>query len=249
MNDSNKKKVILAYSGGLDTSVILQWLLERNYDVIAYIADVGQDDDFEAAEAKALKIGASKVYVEDLKAELVTDYVFQMFKANAIYEGRYLQGTSIARPIISKRHIEIAQQEGTNVVAHGATGKGNDQVRFELGYYALMPDVEIIAPWKTEEFLNQFKGRTDLINYAKENGIEIAQTTKKPYSEDDNLLHISHEAGVLEDPWFRPGKDVFSKTLDPLDAPDEPTFINITFEKGVPVKVENEMIKQLKRIH
>ncbi|MBN2802271.1 MAG: argininosuccinate synthase [Deltaproteobacteria bacterium] len=240
MNDINKEKVILAYSGGLDTSVILQWLLERNYDVVAYIANVGQDDDFDAAKAKALKIGASKVYIEDLREELVTDYVFQMFKANAIYESRYLQGTAIARPIIAKRHIEIAQKEGAQYVSHGATGKGNDQVRFELGYYALMPDVKIIAPWKMQEFLDQFKGRTDLINYAQANGIEIAQTTKKPYSEDDNLLHISHEAGVLEDPWYRPEKDVFSKTLDPMDAPDEATIINITFNKGVPVKVENE---------
>jgi argininosuccinate synthase len=237
---SEKKKVVLAYSGGLDTSVILQWLLDRDFEVIAYIADVGQDDDFAAAEKKALKIGASKVFVEDLKEAFVTDYIFQQFKANAVYEGAYLLGTSTARPIIAKRHIEIAQKEGAEYVAHGATGKGNDQVRFELGYYALMPEVKVIAPWKMQEFLDQFKGRTDLINYAEKNGIETPVTIKKPYSEDDNLLHISHEAGVLEDPWFRPPKDVFSKTVDPMDAPDTATEIVIEFAKGVPVKVTNE---------
>ncbi len=239
MNESSKK-VVLAYSGGLDTSVILQWLLDRNYEVIAYIADVGQADDFAAAKEKALKIGASRVYIEDLKKEFVTDYIFQMFKANTVYEGRYLLGTSVARPIIAKRHVEIARKEGTRIVAHGATGKGNDQVRFELGYYALMPEAKVIAPWKDQEFLNQFKGRTDLINYAAAKGIPVSQTVKKPYSEDDNLLHISHEAGVLEDPWYHPPKEVYSKTVDPMDAPDSPTDITIDFTKGVPVRVKNE---------
>ena len=240
MSKEAKKKVVLAYSGGLDTSIILKWLLERDFEVIAYIADVGQDDDFEAARVKALKIGASKVYVEDLREEFVTDYIFQMFKANTVYEGQYLLGTSIARPIIAKRHIEIAEKEDAEYVSHGATGKGNDQVRFELGFYALKPDVKVIAPWKMQEFLDEFKGRTDLLNYAEKHGIETTVTHKKPYSEDDNLLHISHEAGVLEDPFFRPPKDVFSKTVDPEDAPDKATNINVTFSKGIPVKVENE---------
>ncbi len=240
MNTEARKKVVLAYSGGLDTSIILKWLLERNFEVIAYIADVGQDDNFEAAREKALKIGASKVYVEDLKEEFVTDYIFQMFKANTVYEGQYLLGTSIARPIIAKRHIEIAEKENAEFVSHGATGKGNDQVRFELGFYALKPDVKVIAPWKMQEFLDEFKGRTDLLNYAAKHGIQTSVTHKKPYSEDDNLLHISHEAGVLEDPFFRPPKEVFSKTVAPEDAPDKATNINVTFEKGIPVKVENE---------
>ena len=157
------KKIILAYSGGLDTSVILKWLLDKGYEVVCYVADVGQEEDFEAAKAKALKIGASKVYVEDLKKEFVSDFIYPAIKANAIYEGKYLLGTSLARPLIAKKHIDIAKQEDTNIVAHGATGKGNDQVRFEMTYYTLMPDVEIISPWKDEEFLSQFQGRTDMI--------------------------------------------------------------------------------------
>ena len=198
--DNEKQKVVLAYSGGLDTSVILVWLLEKGWDVIAYIADVGQDDDLEAARLKALTLGASKVYVEDLKEELVTDYIFPMISANAIYEGRYLLGTAVARPLIAKRQVEIAETEGAAWVSHGATGKGNDQVRFELAFYALAPQIKVFAPWKDAAFLAQFKGRTDLINYAQKMGIEIKSTLAKPYSEDDNLLHISHEAGILEDP-------------------------------------------------
>jgi len=234
-----KKKVVLAYSGGLDTSVILQWLIEKGYEVVAYIADVGQKEDFEAAKKKALKIGASKVYIEDLKDEFVTDYIFPLFKANAIYEGKYLLGTAIARPLIAKKQIEIAEKEEAEFVSHGATGKGNDQVRFELAYYALNPKIRIIAPWKTEEFLSQFKGRTDLINYAKKHEIEVSSTIKKPYSEDDNLLHISHEAGILEDPKHEPGEDVFSRTVSPEKAPDKATKISILFKDGIPVKVEN----------
>jgi len=232
-------KVVLAYSGGLDTSVILKWLVNKGYEVIAYIADVGQAGDFQAAKRKALKVGAKKVYIEDLKKELVTDYIFPIFKANALYEGRYLLGTSAARPLIAKRQIEIAAKEGAAYVSHGATGKGNDQVRFELGYYALNPKIKVIAPWKTEEFLAEFKGRTDLINYAKKHNIEISSTIAKPYSEDDNLLHISHEAGILEDPAHECAEDIYSKTVSPEKAPNTATRIKIIFKDGAPVKVAN----------
>ena len=235
-----KEKVILAYSGGLDTSVILKWLIEKNFEVIAYVADVGQDEDFEEVMAKAIKIGASKVYVEDLRKELVTDYIFPLIQANAKYEGRYLLGTAAARPIIAKRHVEIARKEKAQYIAHGATGKGNDQVRFELGAYALAPDLKIIAPWKTKEFLDVFKGRTDLLNYAMEKNIPVKASLKKPYSEDDNLLHISHEAGVLEDPNFKSDKEMLVKMVAPQDAPDKETQIEIHFKTGIPVKVVNK---------
>ncbi len=233
------KKLVLAYSGGLDTSVILKWLIEEGYEVIAYIADVGQEADFKQAERKALKVGASKVYIEDLKKEFVTDYIFPIFKANALYEGRYLLGTAAARPLIAKRQIEIAARENAAYVSHGSTGKGNDQVRFELAYYALNPKIKVIAPWKMESFLRRFKGRTDLIKYAEANGIEISSTIKKPYSEDDNLLHISHEAGILEDPSHEPTEDIFSKTVSPEKAPDKPARVKIQFSNGIPVKVTN----------
>jgi argininosuccinate synthase len=234
-----KEKIVLAYSGGLDTSVILKWLLDKGYDIIAYIADVGQDEDFEAAKEKALKIGASKVYIEDLKRELVTDYVFPAIKANAVYEGRYLLGTSLARPIIAKRQIEIAAKENAIYVGHGATGKGNDQVRFELAYYALNPKIKVIAPWKMQEFLDQFKGRPDMLKYAEAKGIPVKATLKKPYSEDDNLIHISHEAGILEDPKHPWSADMLTKMLRPQDAPDKETRIEVHFKNGIPVKVVN----------
>ena len=236
----NSKKVVLAYSGGLDTSVILKWLLERGYEVIAYIADVGQEDDFEAAEAKALKIGASRVYVEDLKRDFVENYIYPAFKANVVYESRYLLGTALARPPIAKRHIEIARKENAMYVSHGATGKGNDQVRFELAYYALEPTIKVLAPWKMPSFLSEFKGRPDMIAYAERYGIDVKVTAGKPYSEDDNLLHISHEAGVLEDPSTEAEKAVYSKTVDPEDAPDQATRISIEFKDGIPVKVTNK---------
>lgn len=232
-----KKKIILAYSGGLDTSVILKWLIEKGYEVIAYVADVGQDDNFKEVKEKALKIGATKVYIEDLKEELVTDYVFPAIKANAVYEGRYLLGTALARPIITKRQIQIAKQEGANIVSHGSTGKGNDQVRFELGYLALDPEITIYAPWKDKEFLDFFKGRTDMLEYAEKNQIPVKASLKKPYSEDDNLIHISHEAGILEDPKYTPEKDIYTKMVLPMDAPDETTKIEIQFKDGIPVKV------------
>lgn len=232
-------KVILAYSGGLDTSVILQWLLEQGYEVVAYVADVGQQDDLDRVRAKALKTGAARVYVEDLKEEFVTDFIFPAFKANAIYEGRYLLGTALARPLIAKRQIEIAALEDAPYVAHGATGKGNDQVRFELSYYALNPAIRVISPWKTPEFLARFRGRRDMLAYAQQHGIEVQATAAKPYSEDDNLLHISHEAGILEDPARPAAEEIYSRTVAPEKAPDRPTHIVITFKDGIPVRVEN----------
>ena len=236
----SKGKIVLAYSGGLDTSVILKWLIEQGYEIIAYIANVGQNEDFEAAKEKALKIGASKVYIEDLREEFVRDYIFPTFKSQAVYEGRYLLGTSIARPIIAKRQIEIAKKENAQYVGHGATGKGNDQVRFELSYYSLNPDIKVIAPWKMPEFLTRFKGRTDMLNYADQYGIPVTATRKKPYSEDDNLLHISHEAGILEDPAVICAEEIYSRTSHPDLWPDEPETIVMTFKSGIPVKVENK---------
>ncbi|MCK4465910.1 MAG: argininosuccinate synthase [Bacteroidales bacterium] len=235
-----KQKVILAYSGGLDTSVILKWLIDKGFEVIAYIADVGQDDDLMAAREKAERIGASKVLIEDLKKEFVTGYIFPAIKANAIYEGRYLLGTALARPIIAKKQIEIAKKENAMYVSHGATGKGNDQVRFELAYYALNPEIKVISPWKDQSFLNDFKGRTDMLNYADKYGIPVKASLKKPYSEDDNLMHISHEAGILEDPTFSPEKDLYTKVVIPQDAPDKECKIQIHFKDGIPVKVVNE---------
>lgn len=234
-----KPKVVLAYSGGLDTSIILKWLILKGYEVIAFIADVGQREDFDAARKKAEKVGASKVYVEDLKKEFVTDFIFPAFKANAIYEGRYLLGTALARPLIAKRQIEIAKKENAEYVSHGATGKGNDQVRFELAYYALNPKIKVISPWKMDEFLSEFKGRSCMIEFAKKHKIDISATTSKPYSEDENLLHISHEAGMLEDPGKEAGGEIYTKTVDPQEAPDKPTRITIEFENGIPVKVTN----------
>lgn len=235
----SKGKVVLAYSGGLDTSIILKWLLEQGYEVIAYMANIGQEEDFETAEKKALKIGASQVFIEDMRKEFVTDYIFPVYKANTVYEGRYLLGTAIARPIIAKRQIEIARKVGAQFVSHGATGKGNDQVRFELSYYALNPQIKVIAPWKNKDFLNAFKGRTDLLAYAKKHGIPTKQTASKPYSEDDNLLHISHEAGILEDPGHVCDESIYSRTVSPENAPDKPTRIILEFKDGIPVKVTN----------
>ncbi|WP_022667163.1 argininosuccinate synthase [Desulfospira joergensenii] len=235
----SKNKVVLAYSGGLDTSVILKWLLEQDYEVYAYMANIGQQEDFQAAREKALKIGASDVFIEDMKKEFVTDYIFPVYKANTIYEGRYLLGTAIARPLIAKKQIEIAQKVGAQYVSHGATGKGNDQVRFELSYYALNPGIKVIAPWKNKAFLDAFKGRSDLLAYAEKHGIPTKQTASKPYSEDDNLLHISHEAGVLEDPGYECEESIYSHTVAPEQAPDKATRITLEFKDGLPVKVAN----------
>ena len=234
------KKVVLAYSGGLDTSIILKWLTLQGYDVIAFLADVGQREDFAVAKEKALKLGASKVYIKDLKEEFVTDYIFPAFAAGAMYEGRYLLGTSLARPVIAKAQIEVAQVEGAAFVSHGATGKGNDQVRFELAYYALQPDIQVLAPWKMPEFLSEFKGRSDMLAFAEKHGIPVVATKKKPYSEDENLLHISHEAGVLEDPSAICAEEVYSLTTAPEKAPDVPEYIHIEFEKGIPVSVTSQ---------
>lgn len=234
------EKIVLAYSGGLDTSVILKWLAGKGFEVIAFIADVGQNEDLEEAERKAIEIGASKVYIEDLREEFVTNFIFPAIKANAIYEGRYLLGTALARPLIAKKQLEIANQEKADFVAHGATGKGNDQVRFELTYYALRPDIKVISPWKEPTFLEQFKGRSDMIKYAKENSIPIKASSEKPYSEDANILHISHEAGILEDPKKSPEKGVFTYTRSPKEAPDEETRLEIHFKDGIPVKVVNQ---------
>jgi len=236
---SKKNKIVLAYSGGLDTSIILKWLAkEYDAEVIAYVADLGQGEDLEEVYNKALKTGASKVYVEDLREEFVKDFVFPAIKSNAIYEGVYLLGTSLARPLIAKRHIEIAEQEGAFAVSHGATGKGNDQVRFELTFYALNPDIQIIAPWREWDF----KSRTDLLKFAEENGIDSGITADKPYSCDRNLLHISYEGGILEDPWNEPPESMFEMTVSPEKAPDKPTYIEIEFSKGEPVAIDGKKL-------
>ncbi|MBK7391921.1 MAG: argininosuccinate synthase [Chloracidobacterium sp.] len=227
-------KVVLAYSGGLDTSAMLLWLKETyGCEVVCYCADVGQGEEMDGLEEKALTTGASKLYVEDLREEFVKDFVWMAVKANALYEGVYLLGTSLARPVIAKRQIEIAQMEGADAVAHGATGKGNDQVRFELTYYALQPDIKVVAPWREWEF----KGRADLIAYCTQHGIPVTATTAKPYSMDRNLMHISYEGGILEDPWAAPPDDIFllSKSLE--TASDTAEEITITFEKGEPIAI------------
>lgn len=236
---SHKMKVVLAYSGGLDTSVMVRWLIE-NYrcEVIGFVADLGQEEDLEAVKIKAVKTGASRAYVSDLKEEFVRDYIFPMLRANAVYEGTYLLGTSIARPLIAKKQLEIAIKEGADAVAHGATGKGNDQVRFELTYYALKPDIKVIAPWKTWEL----KSRTDCIAYAQKHGIPVPVTKAKPYSMDRNLFHISFEGGVLEDPWREPPKDMFVMSKDPQDAPSTPAYVEISYEKGNPVALNGSRL-------
>jgi len=234
-----KEKVVLAYSGGLDTSVILHWLVQKGYDVIAFVADLGQKADFKAIKEKALKCGASKVYIEDLKEEFIKDYIFPAIRANAVYEGRYLLGTSLARPLTAKAQVEVAKKEGATVLAHGATGKGNDQVRFELVYYSLLPGVKVIAPWKEKDFLEEFQGRSDEIEYAKKHDIPVDKTKEDPWSTDDNIMHISYEAGELEDPDRRPQERMFQMTVSPKEAPDQETLIEIDFEKGNPIRVKN----------
>lgn len=235
MKESGIKKIVLAYSGGLDTSAMLLWLKEKyGCEVVCYTADVGQGDELSGLEEKALKTGASKLYVEDLREEFVRDYVWTAVKANALYEGTYLLGTSLARPVIAKRQIEIARREGADAVAHGATGKGNDQVRFELSYYSLQPDMKVVAPWRHWDF----KGRADLISYCAENGIEVTATAEKPYSMDRNLMHISYEGGILEDPWAAPPDDIFVMTESPKTAPDRPETITIGFEQGEPISID-----------
>jgi argininosuccinate synthase len=237
------RKAVMAYSGGLDTSVAVKWLKETyGCEVIAYCADLGQAEDLKSIKGKALRTGASKSYLLDLKEEFVKDYVFPMLRANAVYEGVYegvyLMGTSIARPLIAKKQIEIVRKEGADAVVHGATGKGNDQVRFELAYYALKPDIKVIAPWREWEF----DSRASLIRYAKKHKIPITITKKKPYSMDSNLLHISYEGGILEDPWREPSEDMFTLTVSPEKAPAKPQYIEIDFKNGDPVTVNGKKL-------
>ena len=239
MSVSQINKVVLAYSGGLDTSVILKWLMDHyDCEVVTFTADIGQGEEVEPARAKAEALGVSEIYIEDLVEEYVRDFVFPMFRANTIYEGEYLLGTSIARPLIAKRLIEIAKETGADAIAHGATGKGNDQVRFELGAYALNPDIKIIAPWR-EWDLNS---REDLLAYAEQHSIpiEAKRGGGSPYSMDANLLHISYEGGELEDPWSAPNEDMWLWSVAPENAPDEAAFIDITFEKGDAVAINGE---------
>ncbi len=233
------KKIVLAYSGGLDTSVILKWLIERyQCPVIAFSADLGQGEDWEEVKKKALSIGAEKVIIQDLKQEFVKEYCFFAIKAGARYEDWYLMGTSLARPLIAKAQVEVALREGADAVSHGATGKGNDQVRFELTYSSLAPHLKIIAPWREWEF----KGRSDLISYAKEKGIPVPVTPEKPYSIDANLFHISYEGGILEDLWQEPPEDMFILTNSPEKAPDKPEYIEIDFDRGEPVAINGEAL-------
>lgn len=232
-------KVVLAYSGGLDTSVILKWLIETyQCEVIAFSADIGQAEELDNLEPKAIKTGASKVYIDDLTEEFVRDYVFPAFRANAIYEGQYLLGTSLARPLIAKRQIEIALAEGADAVSHGATGKGNDQVRFELTYLALAPHIQIVAPWREWNL----KSRTALMEFAQKHGIPVPTTPKKPYSSDRNLLHISYEGGILEDPWNPPDEDMFVLSVSPQKAPDRAEVIEMSFENGDPTAINGKKL-------
>ncbi len=233
------KKVVLAYSGGLDTACILKVLLQRGFEVVAYVANVGQKEDFDDVARRARETGASKVFVEDLRREFVTDFIFPAIAGNAIYENRYLLGTSLARPVIARRQVELALQEGATALAHGATGKGNDQVRFELAYAALAPGLEVISPWKEKAFLERFQGRSDLLAFAREHDLPVEATAEKPYSSDENLMHRSYEAGLLEDPDQTPPEDMFRLTRSLADAPDEPTHLSIHFKDADPVRVEN----------
>lgn len=235
----NVKRVVLAYSGGLDTSIILKWLVETyQCEVIAFAADLGQGDELGGLEAKALATGAVKARIEDLREEFVRDFVFPAFRANAIYEGQYLLGTSIARPLIAKQQVKIAEEEGADAVSHGATGKGNDQVRFELTYTALNPRLKIIAPWRDWDL----RSRTALVEFARIHGIPVPVTPDKPYSCDRNLLHISYEGGILEDPWLEPDPEMFTLTVDPDSAPDTPEVVEIDFKTGNPVAVNGERL-------
>ncbi|KZE77864.1 argininosuccinate synthase [Paenibacillus elgii] len=240
-----KQKIVLAYSGGLDTSIILKWLKETyDAEIIAFTADIGQKEELDGLEEKALNTGASKVYIDDLREEFARDFIYPMFQSGALYEGQYLLGTSIARPLIAKRMVEIARAEGATAIAHGATGKGNDQIRFELTAAALTPEIEVIAPWRLEQFREQFPGRAEMIAYAEKHGIPVTASAAKPYSMDRNLLHISYESGVLEDPWFDASapenKDMYLLSVDPEDAPDQAEYVDLEFEQGNCVAVNGE---------
>ena len=237
----SKEKVVLAYSGGLDTSVIVHWLASQGYDVIALCLDLGQKvENLDEIRQKGLKAGAVDVLIEDVRKEFVEDYVFRAIEWNAVYEGTYLLGTSLARPLISKKQIEAAERFGASTVSHGATGKGNDQVRFELGYYALNPDIKIIAPWKVPEFYKRYPGRAQLIEYAQQNGIPVKATAEQPWSTDENLMHISFESGMLEDPWQEPKEEMFELSQSPKNAPDLEQILTIDFEEGLPVRLDGQ---------
>lgn len=240
------KKIVLAYSGGLDTSVILRWLIEEyKAEVVAFVADLGQGEDLDEIREKAIRTGAAKVYVKDLREEFIRDFIFPAIWANAVYEGAYLMGTSLARPLIAKKQIEIARIEDADAVAHGATGKGNDQVRFEITYYALEPGIRVIAPWREWNL----KSRTDLVAYAKNHGIPVPVTPDKPYSCDRNIFHTSYEGGILEDPWAEPPENMFEMTVSPEKAPDNPTYIDIDFEKGTPVRIDGKELSPVGILH
>lgn len=245
-----KPKIVLAYSGGLDTTVILTWLKETyDAEIIAFTANIGQDEELDGLEEKALKTGAMKVYIDDLQEEFAKDFIFPMFQAGALYEGQYLLGTSIARPLITKRMVEIARQEGATALAHGATGKGNDQVRFELTAAALAPELETIAPWRLESFRNQFPGRAEMIAYAEKHGIPVQASKESPYSTDRNLLHISFESGMLEDTWFdassEENEDMYVLSVSPERAPDKAEYVELTFDKGNCVAINGEDLSPL----
>lgn len=241
----SRKKVVLAYSGGLDTSIIVKWLVaEYDAEVIAFIADVGQNEDIEAAKKKAIETGAAKTYVADLKEEFARDFVFPAIKSGAVYEGSYLLGTSLARPLIARKQVEVALKEKAFAVSHGATGKGNDQVRFELVYHAFAPKMRIISPWREWDF----ESREDLLGFAKNHGIKIPVTRKKPYSCDRNLFHTSYEGGVLEDPWAEPDETMFEMTADARKAPDKPQYVEIDFAKGSPVAIDGKRMSPAKLI-
>jgi argininosuccinate synthase len=233
-------KVLLAYSGGLDTSVILKWLIEKGYEVHCFLADIGQEEDFEAVKEKALRLGAKKWHFADIKREFVEDYIFPALQAHAVYEGKYLLGTSLARPITAKKLIEIGREENIHCFAHGATGKGNDQVRFELVILQMMPHATIISPWKDPEFFLQFSGRSALMAYAKKKNIPVTATLDKLYSIDENLMHTSFEGGNLEDPLLPPDETMFKKSCSPQHAPDREAKISITFDRGIPISIEHE---------
>ena len=242
---NKKKKVVLAFSGGLDTSVILKWLQnERNLEVVTFTADIGQGSEVKEAKDKALKLGVKEIFIDDLKEDFVKDYVFPMFRANAVYEGYYLLGTSIARPLIAKKQLEIAKKVGADFVAHGSTGKGNDQIRFELGYYALNPKIKVIAPWREWNL----KSRKDLIEYAKKSQISVSpeNSNEPPYSMDANLLHTSYEGKILEDPWAQPNESMYTRTISCEDAPNTPTIIDLEFFKGDLISINGEKLSPAK---
>ncbi|XP_038209496.1 argininosuccinate synthase [Zerene cesonia] len=232
-----KELIILAYSGGLDTSCILKWLIQKNYDVVCYMADIGQDEDFSQATKKAMSIGAKDVIVEDLRKQFVSDYMLPAIQMGLVYESRYYLGTSLARPCISVGIVNTAKKLGAKYISHGATGKGNDQVRFELSVYSLWPEGKVIAPWRLPEFFNRFQGRKDLLEFAKQENIPVSATPKAPWSTDENIMHISYESGVLEDPATIPPNGIYKMTRDLQQAEDYPSVIDITFEKGLPVSI------------